>query len=236
MLDVLVFRSETTSTETYVFCTTWRVKSVVRQGFQKNEHRAPRYPLSALKGILTMSLFPLFQRFQPPAAAAPDTPPATGQQPPSEAAQGPPLEAAPPAASGSPTADRPADDHHLEATERQNAQYPPPAAAAPSASPAARLESPPGSQPASESTPAAAAVPVHETRRTMLQAFVPVCEACLSSVYLERAYSDGSESLTCVCCRAVVDGEGKPGLAEERRKQRENARNRLSGRFAETEN
>lgn len=107
-----------------------------------------------------------------------------------------------------------------------------------------RPEPPPGSKPAPSGRPDAsadsaadpAAVSVHEVGRDRLQAFVPVCERCLSSVYLERRYSDGSESLTCACCGAVVDGEPKPGLTAERRAKREAERAKLSGRFAEDGN
>jgi hypothetical protein len=161
-------------------------------------------------------LFPAFRRFVPPV-----------KSPPLEA-----IAADPPTADLSPAPPPPpvrAERLPLEAT-------PTPAVAPPAATtPATRLESHPGSKPTPATATAAPAVPVHEVGRDRLQVFVPVCERCLSSVYLERRYSDGSESLTCVCCGAVVDGEPKPGLTAERRAKREAERARMSGRFAENE-
>jgi hypothetical protein len=160
------------------------------------------------------NLFPQFRRFVPPV-----------KSPPLEA-----IAADPPAAVQSPPpVPAPAERSTLAAATT-------PAVAPPAATtPTTRPESPPGSKPAPATATAAPAVPVHEVGRDRLQVFAPVCERCLSSVYLERRYSDGSESLTCVCCGAVVDGEPKPGLTAERRAKREAERARMSGRFADSE-
>jgi len=157
-------------------------------------------------------LFPAFRRFVPPV-----------KPPPLEA-----IAADPPTVDLSPpTVPVPAERPPLAATTT-------PAVVPPAATtPTTRLESPPGSKPTPATATTAPAVPVHEVGRDRLQVFAPVCERCLSSVYLERRYSDGSESLTCVCCGAVVDGEPKPGLTAERRAKREAERARMSGRFAE---
>jgi len=150
------------------------------------------------------NLFPQFRRFVPPVKS-------------------PPLEA-PGARAEAPGA---VETAPLAAT-------PTPAVAPPIAPTlATRPESAPGSKPAPATATAAPAVPVHEVGRDRLQVFAPVCERCLSSVYLERRYSDGSESLTCVCCGAAVDGEPKPGLTAERRAKREAERAKMAGRFAE---
>ena len=155
-------------------------------------------------------LFPAFRKFIPPV-----------KSPPLEA-----IAADPPAADQSPSrAERPP----LAATTT-------PAVAPPAVpTPTTRPESHPGSKHAPATATAAPAVPVHEVGRDRLQVFAPVCERCLSSMYLERRYSDGSEALTCVCCGAAVDGEPKPGLTAERRAKREAERARMSGRFADSE-
>ena len=157
-------------------------------------------------------LFPAFRRFVPPV-----------KSPPLEATDAGP----PPAAATAIQSPSRAESPPLEATTTP--------AAPPRIAPTAptRPESPPGGKPAPATATDASAVPVHEVGRDRLQVFVPVCERCLSSVYLERRYSDGSESLTCVCCGAAVDGEPKPGLTAERRAKREAERARMSGRFAE---
>lgn len=160
------------------------------------------------------NLFPQFRKFIPPV-----------KSPPLEA-----IAADPQAATLSPTpAPVPAERPPLEAT--------PTPAVAPliAPTPTTRPESPPGSKPTPAIATAAPAVPVHEVGRDRLQVFSPVCERCLSSMYLERRYSDGSQSLTCVCCGAEVDGEPKPGLTAERRAKREAERAKMAGRFADSE-
>jgi hypothetical protein len=164
-------------------------------------------------------LFPAFRRFVPPV-----------KSPPLEAiAADPPTVPVTPLVSPPVPVPTPAERFTLAAT-------PTPAVAPPIAPPiATRPESHPGSKPTPATATAAPAVPVHEVGRDRLQVFAPVCERCLSSVYLERRYSDGSESLTCVCCGAAVDGEPKPGLTAERRAKREAERAKMAGRFADSE-
>lgn len=159
-----------------------------------------------------MTIFPQFRKFVPPV-----------KSPPLEAIEAGP----PPAAPAVQSPAIPAESPPLEAT--------PTPAVVPRIAPTVptRPESPPGSKPAPATATDPQAVPVHEVGRDRLQVFVPVCERCLSSVYLERRYSDGSEALTCVCCGSAVDGEPKPGLTAERRAKREAERAKMAGRFAE---